>query len=350
MGEYSYLYIGEVRDGQELLGWKYEDCPPLIAMLFQPDEKESSVAKYVDDFDGEERDYPRILYRSTVGKVKQRLTALGLDYERVRKLAGDVLEMEPVDVLAAMDGRMYAGDESWDAEILMEVLDHEGQDLIAELLAVWSKMNELEDEAPVLFDASEVTASLDTKDAEGRDLLREARNALRVRRHIVASLLDFVTKPTPEAEEYVAKRLATLDEDAFLKKIVVPILQAEGYENVKVVEHHGPGELGSDTKLMRKLEMGKWEYAGAQAKATRVAASHAPDVRRQVEAALTVEFVDDADRARKRLDRMMLFMGEGATLDALAILQQPYSKSVKIFDATDIARLVLRHDLLGNIT
>lgn len=349
VGEYSYLYIGGAGERHELLSWKYEDCPPLVAMLFRPEEKELSVESDTD-IEGETIESAKILYRTTASRARERLTSVGLDYERIRKMAADVLAMQPDEVLAAIEGRRYAEDESWDAEIIMEVLAHEGQDLIAELLIVWNELNSAGEDALVLFDPSEVTASRGPKEIEGRDLLIEARNALRVRRHVVASLLDFVTKPTPEAEDYVIKRMIALDEDAFLRKVVVPVLEAEGYGNVKVIEHHGPSEMGSDTKILRKLEMGKWEYAGAQAKGARVSQDDAPHIRSQVETALTVEFTDDADRNRKRLDRVMLFLGQGATANALAVLHAPYTKSVKIFDPTDIARLVLKHDLLGNLT
>jgi hypothetical protein len=344
MGAYSRLTVGK---GDPFIEWKYNSAPPLLAMLFEADEKQTQART---ETDGDEiHEYIEVKYRTTVKQAVGRLASKGLTFDRTKKMAAAVLDMD----VAALETLLFAskGKPLQDADYELEFLVDEGYFELAYLLTLWPIFEAADPDDPVVFDATETTISMETEEILEVDFVREARDSLRKRLQITSALLDYLRKPTPDSMEFVKKQLRGLSEDEFLERVVRPLLEAEGYQNVKVIEYHGPSEFGSDVKPMRKMEMGKWYYGGAQAKAERIEADAAPHVWAQIETALGVRFVDDADNIPKPLDRVFLFMAKGATSNAMRYLQErSFGRTVRFYDADDIATLVLKHDLQGNLT
>jgi len=352
------------------ISWKWDTAPPLLAMIFEPGDKETKL--HTETYEGESHEYVDVRYRATAKQAISRLEAKGLSFDRVKRWVASLLgltvpelesslasdeaaqefeEGKPKDEKTPEEGDDYDEDIANDPTYAYEVLTDDGYFELAALLSLWPALLAAKPEDAVMFDGSDAALVMDSKEILETDFVKEARDALQDRLNTTSALLEFLRRPTPEAIEFVKDRLAEMSEDDFLRKVVVPVLEAEGYQNVKVIQHHGPTEFGTDLKPMRKSEMGKWYYEGAQAKAERIDQDMAPHVWAQIETAFGVKFSDEADNTPKSLDRMYLFMAKGATTNGLRYLQEKsFGRTVRFFDPDDIAALVLRHDLLGNLT
>jgi len=333
MGDYSSLYVS----GSEILSWKYIDCPPILAMIYESEEREVDVKEQTDD-GTESRERVELRFRTTVAKATDRLRAKGLTIERVEELALEVLNAEPEE---------NGADE--DSEFVIDLWVEEGLPEIGELLVLWPALEAAKSTDVVVFDAGDALEYDNVKDVRARDFIAEARSWLRRRLQAINSLLGFVMSPTPETLGFVSDRLALLNEKQLLDRVIVPILQCEGYYNVESVEFHGPSEFGSDTKPMRRTQMGVWYYEGVQAKAIRVGQSEATHAAAQIEAALTVLFNDTTDNLPKRLSMMLLFLSQGATEQAKKYLSNKNPTQLRIFETREIAELILKHDLIRNL-
>jgi hypothetical protein len=355
VGEYSFLYIGDDSDhNNSIRSWKCEVFPLFLSMIFEPSDKTPFSYEYEDD--GSIITAFGLKYKTTVGNAINRLETKGIGLERIAEMAACALNCRVDEVLADM--------RTWEKRKLNEFGQNEADNLVielgdirnytdlADLTDLWMALSKHSSTEQVIFNPTEVLSSWEEQEILETDFLLNARNEMRMKLQILGGLLRFVTQPTPDGIDYVITRLNEMDEDRLLHHIITPLLEKEGYQNVRIVEYHGGGEFGSDTVPMRKCEMGKWFYIGAQAKAERITNSKAPQVWAQCETALSVELIDTLDNIEKKLEFVLLFLGKGATPEALKLLTRNASRnnSVRIFDASEIARLILKHDLIGNLT
>ncbi len=304
-------------------------------MIFEPTEKQVRVGVAGTDEEG----LVELLYRTTAGKAMDRLNAKGLTPERIQEFVKPILG-EPEQA--------FTGDPD-DAEFIVEVSQVSGSAEAGELAVLWHALGHAKSDDPVVFDPADALDYETVEEVLGRDFLFEARDDLRRRIHLTGALFDFVIKTKPEAIQFIKEKMKRLSEDEFIGSIVVPILKAEGYENVKPTVH-GPGEFGSDTLPMRRAELGKWFYYGAQAKVQRIGQTEAASqVTAQLRTALSHSFSDSSDNVMKKLDFVYLFLGQGATNEAIQVFVSNFPNSVRVFDESDIAELVLKHNLLGNL-
>lgn len=365
VGAYSYLYRGSAHDDNIVMQWKYENCPPIIALLFSDDEKTvSDSPPYSLEYHYDDENLPinppccddySLRYETTSGKAIERLKSVGLDRERVISIAANALNIDRGSIEEALVVDIHEPDEvedgKWDAEQITEELGLKGCGLVSELLILWEVLNRAPKKTKIIFDPTEVLADFETPEhLRSRDFLKEARDNLRRQLATIGAMLDFLRQPTPDAVAYTVDLVGRMSEDCILERVIVPVLRCENFENAKVIPHHGPFEFGSDILPMRRCDMGKWEYVGAQAKAKKLNSKTATEAWSQLETALSVEFQDATDNTPKRLEKMLLFLANGATPNAEKYLSgKLVGKPIKVFDSVDIAVLVLKHDLLGNL-
>ncbi len=335
--DYSDLLV----DGEGLISWPYDEGPPLIGIIFEAEDKR---------FDFEEGNLV-LTYASTVGTIMQRLEQKGITFERLKTLAGEALG-DPEGVRSAFEEPEQIVDDEEEGIPLgwvQEALDSHGNSEILELIALLNHLETAKPDAPVVFDPSVVLDVISREEAETLDLTLLARARLRGKLASLQAILGFMGPPNPESIAWVKDHIGRMDEDDLLERVIVPVLRSEGFHQVEVVEHHGPGEFGADVRPMYKMEMGKRMYYAAQAKAQRIRPADATDVWSQLETALNVEFRDGADNLRKKVNMVYLFLGNGATQEALEYLYGKGTQQIRIFKPGEIAERVLANNLQGNL-
>jgi hypothetical protein len=82
---------------------------------------------------------------------------------------------------------------------------------------------------------------------------------------------DFFGVEVIPSREILKTQIQALSEDELIREVLVPILNAQNFKNVKPISFHGPGESGGDFHPFYKTnEFGKIIYYSAQAKAVKI--------------------------------------------------------------------------------
>jgi hypothetical protein len=82
---------------------------------------------------------------------------------------------------------------------------------------------------------------------------------------------DFFGVEVVPSREKLKAQIQALSEDELIKEVLVPVLNAQDFKNVKPISFHGPGESGGDFHPFYKInEFGKITYYSAQAKAVKI--------------------------------------------------------------------------------
>lgn len=116
--------------------------------------------------------------------------------------------------------------------------------------------------------------------------------------------------------------IESMKEDELIDKLILPLLRAMGFTNVRKVGHHGPGEFGRDILPFFKYDefMQKMFYA-VQVKKGNITARNINAIMDQAKTALSVSFIDPYDNKRKRIDKAIIIFSGKLTPDASRILE-----------------------------
>lgn len=167
-------------------------------------------------------------------------------------------------------------------------------------------------------------------------------------------IYGFVIEEDPHLDARLRDRLMGLNEDQFLDHVLRPLLKKMGYENVKTLHVHGPGEFGSDILPFRyTTPLGTVEYYAVQAKAvaihgTSAKAGNAAELISQATQAFAVTFVDDLDNERKRIDKFIIATNKQITADARRFIEDVIEgkRRIVFLDTDRLVALVKEHGLL----
>src|SRR6201986_3044750 len=167
-------------------------------------------------------------------------------------------------------------------------------------------------------------------------------------------IYGFVIEKDPRLDARLRDRLMGLNEDQFLDHVLRPLLKKMGYENVKTLHVHGPGEFGSDILPFRyTTPLGTVEYYAVQAKAvpihgTSAKAGNAAELISQATQAFAVTFVDDLDNERKRIDKFIIATNKQITADARRFIEDAVEgkRRIVFLDTDRLVALVKEHGLL----
>ncbi len=360
MGDFAELEV----NGRTILRWKYNDLPVLLLFIMEPGdqvvEREPPNLAGTEDDDEIPEDLALLRFTTNVRSAKTRLAAKGLTYSRVLRMAAQAMRTTPGNLENEMAGDVQQFSSAQNNDPLrefrvekipiVETLDYSGYLELHDLLMLWRALRGAKEDDPVTIDLAQMWHFDKPEEAETWDFHSFAREDLARRVQILNSIYDFSRRASPEAIEFVDKQMGSMAEKAFVKKAVIPFLEAEGYEGARAIRFDGPEEFGNDTSVFRKLLSGKLYYYGAQAKAKRVNQSDVPQLRSQIEAALTVSFFDDADNHPKRLDGVLIFLAKGMTSQAQRVLfGKPFTGSVRKYESRELAKFLVEHGLQGSL-
>ena len=167
-------------------------------------------------------------------------------------------------------------------------------------------------------------------------------------------LYGFVIEDDPSIDKRLRERVVSLDENQFISNVLHPLLQRMGYERIRQITFHGPGEFGSDILPFRyKTPLGTLEYYAVQAKAvdihgTSSKSGNAAELISQATQAFAVSFVDDIDNERKHIDKFVIATNKGITADARRFIEEAVEGKRKLvfLDLDHIIALVKQYRLL----
>jgi hypothetical protein len=204
----------------------------------------------------------------------------------------------------------------------------------------------------VLLDLSELieTEILDPSDLSV--LYDHVSNLMLRRLRLTYQLYGFVLQD-PRVESRLRAVVAALTEDQLINTILLPLLARMGFERLRRVAFHGPGEFGSDVlPFRRRTPFGTLEYYALQAKAVPLRggsrrAGNVASVLNQATTALAVSFVDDLDNERKRLDKFVIATNKEITPEARRFLEESLEgrRSLILLDIDRLAELLTEFDL-----
>jgi hypothetical protein len=140
-------------------------------------------------------------------------------------------------------------------------------------------------------------------------------------------IFGFSTADDPNIVARLRNRVECLSEDQLIERVLLPLLKKMGFERLRMVSVHGPGEFGSDILPFRtRTPFGTFEYYALQAKAVAIHGTssrdgNAGELISQAAQALAVSFVDDVDNERKHLDKFVIASSRAITGTARQVIE-----------------------------
>lgn len=166
-------------------------------------------------------------------------------------------------------------------------------------------------------------------------------------------IYGFVIDEDPRLRMRLRQRIEVLSENDLIRLILIPLLSRMGFDRLRRVDFHGPGEFGSDILPFRyRTPLGTLEYYALQAKAVPIhgssaQAGNAAEIVSQATQALTVSFVDDLDNERKRLDKFIVATNKRISASARQFIENAVEgrRSLLFIDVDRLVDLLLEHRL-----
>lgn len=166
-------------------------------------------------------------------------------------------------------------------------------------------------------------------------------------------IYGFVIEEDPRLRIRLRQLVEALPEDKLIKFILLPLLVRMGFERLRKVEFHGPGEFGADVLPFRhRTPLGTLEYYALQAKAVSIHGSssqrgNAAEILNQATQALAVSFVDDLDNTRKRLDKFIVATNKTISASARHFIEEAIEghRKLLLLNLDRLVELILEHRL-----
>lgn len=206
----------------------------------------------------------------------------------------------------------------------------------------------------VEFDLSELISNGYLPDISAEKLYDHFMSVTLQRIGLDYQLYGFVIENDPNVNARLRARIESLDENAYIKHVLVPLLQKMGFESVRAVNSHGRNEFGSDIRPFRQTtQFGTMEYYAVQAKAvpihgTSAASGNAGELISQATQALNIPFIDELDSERKKIDKFIIATSKAITPDARRVIEEAFAGTRKLIliDIEKTVELVKKHRLL----
>jgi hypothetical protein len=163
----------------------------------------------------------------------------------------------------------------------------------------------------------------------------------------------FVIRNDPNVDVRLRAKIERLDEDLFLNQVLIPLMKAMKFTDVKPVTTHGQGEFGKDIMpFKRTTEFNTIRYLALQAKAVTIHGSagksgNAGELLSQAINGFKVAFFDGADNERKRIDEFIIATNKDITVEAKRTIEEGIEGDRKItfLDIERIVELVKKYEL-----
>lgn len=163
----------------------------------------------------------------------------------------------------------------------------------------------------------------------------------------------FVIHNDPNVDIRLRAKIERLDEDLFINQVLIPLMKAMKFSDVKPVTTHGHGEFGKDIMPFRRTtEFNTIRYLALQAKAVQIHGSagkngNAGELLSQAINGFKVAFFDGVDNERKRIDEFIIATNKGISAEAKRTIEEGIEGDRKItfLDIERIVELVKKYEL-----
>jgi len=159
-------------------------------------------------------------------------------------------------------------------------------------------------------------------------------------------------------KEQLRAAIQGLSEDELIDGVLCPLLTSLGFQGVKAISFHGPGESGGDFYPFYKTnEFGKIVYYSAQAKAVKIHSKagikegNVNQLIDQVKKLFRTTFISFIDNAQKRISYAFVFSSQGITPEAQEQLFYAIEnrQTVSFVDVDEIVSTVLEKGLSDQV-
>jgi len=193
---------------------------------------------------------------------------------------------------------------------------------------------------------------LDLSDFEGDtvQLFEEARetfvNSRRVYEYLFSHSVDEENKVNIASNQI--KNIE--NEDLYIDRILIPLLEGMGFQNVVRTPYHGPNEKGVDIGPTYVIDrfMNR-EFYGVQAKKVkihdnaRISEGNIGLICNQIEKGMQSEFTCENNQVT--LNKFLLITSKTVTEDAKTFAFKKFKDRIQIFDHKDIAKYLVRYNV-----
>lgn len=226
----------------------------------------------------------------------------------------------------------------------------------ADLYLVYLILNNLRGNEIIEFDPNEIIyMDDDWERAFKSDYTYEYLiNKCNLKLEAYAELHETLVLETGKAKEKFISKVEKLDENHFTDYIVIPLLRKIGFQHIRSIESHGPGEFGKDLQPFYKIdEFEKIRYYSAQIKTIRIQAStsktkgNVNQIINQIKAGFRVRFLDK-DGTSRYVKNMLLITPKNITSEAYVQLIEEFGDGIIIIDGKELINLIKKYWSLYN--
>jgi len=223
------------------------------------------------------------------------------------------------------------------------------------LIFLRTLLEKLPTRTQVELDLTEIVLGYELGPEWATELLTNCRQFLARKIAVEYQLYGFVLKKDPQVSARLRAKIAKMTENAFIDRVLLPLLTKCGFERLQRVTFHGSREFGRDILPFRqRTAFGTYDYLALQAKSTRIhgkskASGNVSELIRQATAAFSVSFVDGLDNERKRIDKFIVANNQEITPDARRILEDAFEgdRRFHFLDLGTVVDLVCEKDLVA---
>ncbi len=158
--------------------------------------------------------------------------------------------------------------------------------------------------------------------------------------------------------ENLKEQLQLLSEDELINQVLVPMLDAMGFKNVKSISFHGPGEAGGDFHPFYKTgDFSKIIYYSAQVKAVKihcksgVKEGNVNQIIDQMKKLFRTPFKAFIDNTEKRITHAFVFCSQDIIGEARDQLFNAFhnKQHISLVEIDDIVKAVNQHNLTDQV-
>jgi hypothetical protein len=347
MANVAILFINK----NEFIVSKWE-IPPYLMLFFSPEDK---IEEKMDEL-------PKVYYRSTAGRVKNRLNSIGLSLEKLQSavkhlhiVSDDVIDYVPTYFSEMRNNGkpLELPDNEVPEDIgflFSEFDDNPRYAPIGHMWLVRLICDFLPDETEVSLDPNQVIETWDFEEGESIDLHSILLDKFSEEIETYNQVFQMLVMPLGSID--FTSILHSLSEDELIRDVVVPLLEELGFRSVTSITHHGMGELGNDIKpFYLDNAFGLREYYSVQTKAVKIHSKsgkkgHVNEVIDQMKTALTMPFIDPSDNSEKRIDHFIIISSHDFTPDARRQIEQVSKgkRDIMIIDDQYLIQLIKNNE------
>ena len=196
----------------------------------------------------------------------------------------------------------------------------------------------------------DVTLDLSQFEGDTTELFEEARETFVNSRHVYEYLFSHSVDEENKVN-ITSNQIKNIEnEDLLIDRILIPLLEGMGFQNVIRTPYHGPNEKGVDIGPLYEIDRFlNREFYGVQAKKVkihsnaRISEGNIGLICNQIEKGFQSEFT--CENTEVTLNKFLLVTSKTVSEDAKSFASKKFKDRIQIFDHRDIAKYLVRYNV-----